>query len=248
MYSNVLGCIRKRVDVKNGIQFLTCLLFAASAMSQTPTFSQLYSFPMTVTNTTTGNGYWPQGYSPQGPLLLASDGNFYGTTMLGGDDGQCHNPPTTHACGGTVFQLTPAGKLTVLYTFGWGSVTAPYADGDMPNGGLVEGPDGYLYGSTKSGGAGLGTNPASGSGAGVIFRISQTGTFQNLHTFCAGSTCTEGLTPSPLVLGLDGKFYGTTASSFEPGISGTVFRISASGVLETLHKFVSGEGAPRPRG
>jgi uncharacterized repeat protein (TIGR03803 family) len=224
-------------NVKNGIQFLTFLLFAVRAVGQTPTFSQLYSFPMTVTNTTTGNGYWPQGYSPQGPLLLASDDNFYSTTSLGGDDGQCHNPPTTHACGGTVFQLTPAGKLTVLHTFAWGSITAPYADGDTPNGGLVEGPDGYLYGSAMYGGAGLGSNPAPGSGAGVIFRISKTGTFQNLHTFCSGSTCTEGLTPSPLVLGLDGKFYGTTATSAESGVKGTIFRINASGVLETLHKF-----------
>ena len=203
-----------------------CLL-AGSAVGQTPTFSILYTFPYTVTNTTTGNGYSPNGTMPNGPLLQASDGNFYGTTMLGGDDGQCHNPPATPQCAGTVFQLTPAGKLTVLHTFAWEGITTPYADGSTPNGGLVEGPDGYLYGSASRGGVNMGQ--AANAGNGVIFRISKTGTFQNLHTFCTGTACTEGRFPTALVLGLDGKFYGTTTT--------TIFRVSASGVLETLHTF-----------
>ena len=81
-------------------------------------------------------------------------------------------------------------------------------------------------GSTNYGGVIAGQQTDSGNG--IIFRISKTGTFQNLHAFC-GNTCPEGRFPSALVLGLDGKFYGTTA--------GTIFRISASGVLETLHTF-----------
>jgi uncharacterized protein (TIGR03437 family) len=217
--------------VKNAVRFLPGLLFAVTAVGQTPTFSQLYTFPFTVNNTSTGNGYSPNGTMPTGPLLQASDGNFYGTTMLGGDDGQCSKPPTTGnpipECAGTVFQLTPAGKLTVLHTFSWEGITTPYADGSTPNGGLVEGPDGYLYGSASRGGVNMGQ--AANSGNGIIFRISKTGTFQNLHTFCTGSTCTEGRFPTALVLGLDGKFYGTTTT--------TIFRVSASGVLETLHTF-----------
>jgi len=215
--------------VERGIQFLVGLLFAASAVGQTPTFSQMYTFPFKAF--TTRGGYSPDGAVPQGPLLQASDGNFYGTTMSGGDDGQCSNPnpaPGTsiHECAGTIFQLTPAGKITVLHTFSWEGITTPYADGSTPNGGLVEGPDGYLYGSASRGGVNMGQ--AADSGNGVIFRISKTGTFQNLHAFC-GNTCTEGRFPSALVLGLDGKFYGTTP--------GNIFRISASGVLETLHTF-----------
>jgi uncharacterized protein (TIGR03437 family) len=209
------------------LSLAAALLFAASAAGQTPTFNVLYHFPYTVTNTTTGNGYSPNGTMPNGPLLQASDGNFYGTTMLGGDDGQCHNPPATPQCAGTVFQLTPAGKITVLHTFSWEGVTTPYADGSTPNGGLVEGPDGYLYGSASRGGVNMGQ--AANAGNGIIFRISKTGSFQNLHTFCTSSTCTEGRFPTALVLGLDGKFYGTTTT--------TIFRISASGVLETLHTF-----------
>ncbi len=228
--------------MKRSIRFLLGLLCAAAAAGQTPTFTQVYTFPFTVNNTSTGSGYSPNGTMPNGPLLQASDGNFYGTTMLGGDDGQCSKPPTPGnpipECAGTVFQLTPAGKLTVLHTFSWEGITTPYADGSTPNGGLVEGPDGYLYGSASRGGVNMGQ--AANAGNGIIFRISKTGTFQNLHTFCTGSSCTEGRYPTALVLGIDGKFYGTTST--------TIFRISASGVLETLHTFNSIPDGGNPLG
>jgi len=222
------------------------LLFAASAVGQTPTITQIFSFPFTITNPDENVGYWPDGYSPQGPLLQASDGNFYGTASLGGYDGQCTGASGTHLCGGTVFKLAPAGQLTVLHTFSWGSITAPYADGNSPNGGLIEGPDGYLYGTAMYGGQGSGQIP--GSGGGVVFRISKTGAFQNLHSFCMGSTCTEGRIPSSLVLGRDGKFYGTTlsASPASGATGGTIFRISAGGVFETVYglKSIPDGGSP----
>ena len=52
--------------MKNGIQFLSGLLFAAAAVGQTPTFSIFYTFPFTVNNTSTGNGYYPNGTMPNG--------------------------------------------------------------------------------------------------------------------------------------------------------------------------------------
>ncbi len=108
----------------------------------------------------------------------------------------------------------------------------------MPNGQLAEGPDGYLYGTTMFGGA---VRPEGGTGGGVFFKVSKTETFQNLHTFCNAGTCDEGITPSGLVLGRDGKFYGTTprSGSAHPNTFGSIFRISAAGVIETLHNFVS---------
>ena len=47
------------------------------------------------------------GY-PEGPLMQASDGSFYGTTSWGGIE---------HAYAGTIFKITPAGALTTLYNF-----------------------------------------------------------------------------------------------------------------------------------
>ena len=70
------------------------------------------------------------GANPYGTLLLAADGNMYGTTS--GD-----------VTSGTVFKFTPAGVLTTLYTFG---------NGDTPEAGLVQATDGKLYGTTFFGG------------------------------------------------------------------------------------------------
>ncbi len=74
------------------------------------------------------------------PLLLATDGNFYGTTGYGGGSTAC-----TEGCG-TVFQITPSGTFTILHSFG-------LSDGANPAGGLVQATNGILYGTTVSGGA-----------------------------------------------------------------------------------------------
>jgi len=78
------------------------------------------------------------GDSPYSPLILATDGNFYGTTVHGG------------AYYGTIYKITASGTLTVLHNFA-------SSDGAYPYGGLVEGTDGNLYGSTFYGGANYGT-------------------------------------------------------------------------------------------
>lgn len=75
----------------------------------------------------------PDGANPYAGLVLATDGNFYGTTYEGGASGL-----------GTVFKLTAGGTLTILHSFSG-------ADGEFPYGGLVEGTDGNLYGHDRSG-------------------------------------------------------------------------------------------------
>jgi uncharacterized repeat protein (TIGR03803 family) len=166
------------------------------------------------------------GKSPVGALVLARDGNYYGTTYGGGDDLTC-NAPT--GCG-TIFRMTPEGTLTTLHVF-------QGTDGFLPYDGLAQSPSGLLYGTTYYGGA---------SGQGTVFEIAPTsGTLTTLHSFSS----TDGAFPtSALVQGTDGDFYGTTTGGgnltcFPPVGCGTVFRITPGGKLATLHSFALNDGA-----
>jgi uncharacterized protein (TIGR03437 family) len=82
------------------------------------------------------------GTQPEGALLQAADGNFYGHTVFGGV-GACTNSSGTSSSGcGTIFQMTPEGSLTTLYSF-------PVPTGGAPDPvHLILGSDGNLYGTT----------------------------------------------------------------------------------------------------
>ena len=88
------------------------------------------------------------GY-PDAALVQGGDGNFYGTTYIGGDNQF-----------GTIFEVTTNGILTRLVSFTGSSDPAPGANPLAP---LVQGPDGNFYGTTSQGGA---------NGLGTIFRLS----------------------------------------------------------------------------
>jgi len=77
------------------------------------------------------------GNFPYAGLFQGSDGNFYGTTEFGGENNL-----------GVIFELTPDGVETILYSF-----TGGPDDGGDPFGNLVQGSDGNLYGLTIVGGA-----------------------------------------------------------------------------------------------
>jgi uncharacterized repeat protein (TIGR03803 family) len=80
------------------------------------------------------------GSKPQGPVIMDSAGNLYGTTSGGGAFNS-----------GTVFKLDPAGHETVLYSFS-GTKVGTTGDGARPLGGLIMDSAGKLYGTTSSGG------------------------------------------------------------------------------------------------
>jgi uncharacterized repeat protein (TIGR03803 family) len=177
----------------------------------------LYSFCSQITK-----GVCTDGSDPAG-LVQAADGNFYGTTVTGGAVG-CHGE-ISPGCG-TVFKIAPAGRLTTLHTF-----TVP--DGETPNGGLVQGTDGNLYGTTREGGDSL---------EGTVFKITPAGELTTLYSFCSQPNCTDGDAPfAGLVHGADGNFYGTTLFG-GPYDRGTVFEITPAGELTTLHSFQHAHG------
>jgi|ERR1039458_8279362 uncharacterized repeat protein (TIGR03803 family) len=107
-------------------------------------------------------------------------------------------------------------------------------NGANPEAGLVQGSDGNFYGTTSAGGA---------YGYGTVFEITTNGALAILHSFTNG---TDGVGPvAGLVQGKDGNFYGTTSAGGVDG-DGTVFEITASGVLTGLHSFTGGEDGSQP--
>jgi uncharacterized repeat protein (TIGR03803 family) len=152
------------------------------------------------------------GYQPQAGLVLANDGNFYGTTTQGGAMKQ-----------GIVFKMTPGGAGSLLHSF---CSQTNCADGWSPEAPLTQGTDGNLYGTTAGGGA---------NEEGVAFQVTLSGTFTTLHAFCSLSACADGQTPfAPVVQANDGNFYGTTTSG---AAEGSIFEMTPDGTITTLYNF-----------
>ncbi len=170
----------------------------------------------------------PDGDVPDTGLVQASDGSFYGTTLVGGAGDFC---PIGQGCG-TIFKVTPMGGLTTLYNFCSQAWCSDGFDAEAPYGALVPGPGGDLYGTTRSGG--ISDTVQCGYGCGTVFKIGQKGDLTTLYTFCTTPGCPDGAGPLGLVLGSDGTFYGTTGGGGASDV-GTIFRITPSGVLTTIY-------------
>ena len=151
-----------------------------------------------------------------GPLLEASDGNFYGVTEFGG---------TFSA--GTVYKIAGT-KVTTLYNF-----DGPH--GSFPIGGLVQAADGALYGTTTAGGA---------SNAGVIYKITTAGTLSVVLSFDSVHTQDGYQAFAGLVAGSDGNLYGATIWGGQNG-DGVIFQLTTDGTYSVLYSFdaSSGDGA-----
>src|SRR5271154_11113 len=160
-------------------------------------------------------------------LVQAANGDLYGATADGGANS---NKDCVANCG-TVFKITLAGKLTTLYSF---CSQSGCSDGAAPQATLVQDTNGSLYGTTF----GLGAN-----GGGTVFKISLGGELTTLYNFCAQSGCTDGSAPAaPLIQSTNGDLYGTTLFGGADN-NGTVFKITPSGTLTTLHIFDGTDGS-----
>jgi uncharacterized repeat protein (TIGR03803 family) len=163
------------------------------------TLTTLYSFDAT------------HGANPYSELTQAANGDLYGTTAVG-------------TSSGTVFRITREGRITTVYRFCLHQ-KAQCPDGKYPYGAVVEGSDGYFYGTTLLGGA---------NNFGTVFKVNPQGTLTTLYSF-DGS---DGEPGSTLAEGSDGNFYGTTYNAL-------IFEISPGGALIKLHTFDGTNPGPR---
>jgi uncharacterized repeat protein (TIGR03803 family) len=211
--------------------------------------SIIYSFP-TIT------------WNPQGSLVQATDGNFYGMVDNGGKYGL-----------GAIFRISPSGSFKVIADFNNSNGAHPYYNN------LIQGLDGNLYGMTRSG----------GSGTGTIFKCTLSGTLttltnavrdpegsliQTADSMLYGMTCqggsfndgtifkctthgvlttlvnfnsTNGAAPyGSLLFGKDSNLYGMTSYGGTSN-DGTIFKCTTLGVLTTLHSF-NGTDGKNPQG
>jgi uncharacterized repeat protein (TIGR03803 family) len=150
---------------------------------------------------------------PFSGIILGTDGNFYGTSQVGG---------TTYQ--GTVFRMTPAGAVKILYSFDNTHGAYLYSP-------LVQGNDGFLYGTTDAGGSAQG---------GVVFRIAISGKKFSLLREFDSRQGNDGSGPfAGLAAATDGNFYGATSGGANLGQvpNGDVFSITSSGDYSDLFVF-----------
>ncbi|MGA2736622.1 MAG: choice-of-anchor tandem repeat GloVer-containing protein [Bryobacteraceae bacterium] len=163
------------------------------------------------------------GGQPVG-VIQASDGNFYGTTVAGGANGD-----------GTVFRMTPEGGITTLHSFDG-------SDGSSPFGGVIQALDGNFYGTTMSGGA---------NNDGSVFKITPGGALTTLHSFDGSD---GGWVYGGLVQATDGNFYGTTGNGGAAGLGTiyqidsqgvftTIYNMGANGYLPMVGLLQATDGS-----
>jgi uncharacterized repeat protein (TIGR03803 family) len=192
----------RKMQLQWATVFVLLLLVSTAAGAQT--YSVLYNF-----GTVSGDPAYPF----LGAIAQGRDGNMYSTTQYGGTNNV-----------GTVWKITPAGALTVLYNF-------DTTHGASPDSGLTLGTDGNFYGTTQGGGT---------DGCGTVFKITPTGTLTVLYNFTCG---TDGKAPvAPLTLGRDGNFYSTTSGD-SVSLLGTVYKMTPAGKLTTLYQFDGTKGS-----
>lgn len=196
--------MKRLVSISVSVLAVVALTLAATIVASAQTYSVLYNF-----GTNSGD---PLNPGLPGLVALGRDGHLYSTSSNGGTLGY-----------GTVFKITPAGKLAVLYNF-----DGPH--GQAPLGGLTLGTDGNFYGTTWYGGA---------HGNGTIFKITATGKLSVLYSFTGDN---DGFQPyAPPIEAEDGNFYGTSGFGGANGC-GTVYKITPSGTFATLHAFSGTDG------
>ncbi|MBV8774077.1 MAG: hypothetical protein JO166_17360 [Deltaproteobacteria bacterium] len=205
----------------------------STAVAESADFSVLYRFEAPDPDTFTSS----HGSEPDTRPVLGPDNKVYGMTSGGGANGN-----------GVIYQFDlESHRYKVLHTFGSLDTKGDNEDGAVPGVALTRGPDDSFYGVASFGGA---------NGNGTVFKITTTGKFTVLHTFSAlnGDLHNEdGANPlRTVIIGEDGKLYGTTRLGGENTCRGSGFNTRGCGVAWTmdrrghsfavLHQFTADEG------
>ncbi|MBV9718329.1 MAG: hypothetical protein JOZ77_03360 [Candidatus Eremiobacteraeota bacterium] len=162
---------------------------------------------------------------PGSDVLMDSQRNLYGTTYTG--------QGYTYEYGG-VYKVNPQGVESVLYAFTNGS------DGSEPFGNPIMDAQGNVYGTAYGGGSTQGS--CTGSGCGVVFKVTTAGAFSVVHTFTYG----DGAQPQGgVIMDSSGNLYGTTAFGGSAKY-GTVYKISSGGKESVLYNFTNGQDGGEP--
>jgi len=202
-------------------------------------YADLHDFGGTVTNANGSTG--PDGANPYTGVTIDSAGNLLGTANKGGPYGSTSGQPGA----GMVWEIGVSGIYRDLHDFG-GTVmnangkTSP--DGSNPVGLAID-RVGNLFGATAAGGP---INTANG-GDGIIWKITTSGTYIDLHDFgrtmvnADGTQGLDGSSPNGVSLDDAGNLYGTTSSG-GPFIShnsygGMLWEIPVEGSYADLHDF-----------
>jgi uncharacterized repeat protein (TIGR03803 family) len=175
--------------------------------------------PTTQIETVTHSFYGgTEGNLPIGTLIQATDGNLYGTTQTSGCNGG--------APGGSVFRigLGLSQTPTSIYCF------QGLSNGAEPFAGVIQGTDGYLYGTTYQGGA------ISG---GAVFKIDLNGNLQAQYNFPMSSTDRQN--PASALVEVNDTFYGTTLAGGTAN-QGTIFAMDSTLTLVWEYSITSSDG------
>ena len=167
----------------------------------------LYSFPAKTSQ-------------PGAQLTFGNDGNLYGTMRFGGVYGL-----------GSVFRLSN-GVFSTNYSFAESSSD----QSGEPISPLIQGTNGYFYGTTRWG----------WNGGGSVFRVTTTGAFTLINSLDDSLPGVGWELIAPLVQGMDGNLYGTTFAGGTNG-PGTVFKLTLSGALTPLYSFTGGLDGANPQ-
>lgn len=152
---------------------------------------------------------------------MAGDANPNGAPVLGADGNLYGTTGNGNGVTGNVYRISTAGVYKSLYTM---------ANGNSVPSDLTVGADGNFYGSLAD---------ADGFGNdGGVFKVTSGGKFSLLFGF--SGTSEVHYPNNPVIRASTGKFYGTTSYPTGTGGNGTIYNLTASGVVTDLYNWAAG--------